>query len=148
VARTPMSLDTILDVLRTSSDRLVTLSEGLTPEHLLTEPEPGEWCARDVLAHILACQDTWGGCEVRLLQEDQPEIRGTNPMTRLAASDHGERSFASGFDAREARVGPCANIAPTSVSKCASKGRVATERSAQCVTAPRRSRWVSTSKAL
>jgi hypothetical protein len=66
-----MPLDTIMDVLSTSPDRLVTLSDGLTPEQLLTEPEPGEWCARDVLAHILACQETWGGCAGRLLQEDE-----------------------------------------------------------------------------
>lgn len=95
MTRTPMPLDAIMGVLSTSSDRLVTLSDGLTPDQLLTAPEPGEWCARDVLAHILACQETWGGCAVRLLREDEPELRGTNPMTLLAASDYGERSFAS-----------------------------------------------------
>ena len=48
-----------------------------------------------MLAHILACCDTWGGAALRLLREDTPVLRGTAPMAFLATADYEQRSYAS-----------------------------------------------------
>lgn len=93
--RDQFSVDEVLAILRPSPDRLAELSTGVDPDLLLAEPSPGQWSARDVLAHILACCDTWGSAVLRLLREDTPVLRGTDPMVFLATADYEQRSYAS-----------------------------------------------------
>ena len=54
----------MLTMLAEMPSRIAVLTEGLTPAQLLAPPEPGEWSARDVLAHLRACADMWGMCTV------------------------------------------------------------------------------------
>lgn len=96
--RDQFSTDEVLAILGPSPQRLAELADGVDPAVLLAEPSPGQWCARDVLAHILACCDSWGGAALRLLREDSPELRGTSPMTFLATTDYEQRSYAALLD--------------------------------------------------
>ncbi len=61
--------------------RLAALTADLLPAQLLAPPEPGEWSARDVLAHQRACSDMWGKYIVQILSEDTPVIKAVNPRT-------------------------------------------------------------------
>jgi hypothetical protein len=56
---TPLTIEQILTNLAETPARLYGLTEGLTPAQLLEPPEPDEWSARDVLAHLRACADMW-----------------------------------------------------------------------------------------
>jgi hypothetical protein len=83
----------ILVMLAAAPARLTDLTTGLTPAQLLAPPEPGEWSARDVLAHLRACSDMWGKCIVQILREDRPTIRAVNPTTWIKKTDYLEQEF-------------------------------------------------------
>ena len=54
---------------------------------------PGEWSASEVLAHLRACADVWGGCMSTILSEDEPTIRAVNPTTWIASTDYMAQEF-------------------------------------------------------
>ena len=88
--RTP---DQILTMLANAPSRLANLTEDLTPAQLVTPPEPGEWSARDVLAHLHACSDMWGKYILQILSEDKPTIKAVNPTTWIKQTNYHEQDF-------------------------------------------------------
>lgn len=82
-----------LALLRENASRLAALTEGLSPEQLHSAPQPGEWSPNDVLAHIRACCDTWGGNVARILAEEHPTFPGMNPRTWMKRTDYPEWRF-------------------------------------------------------
>ncbi len=77
----PLTIEQILTMLAATPSRLADLTEGLPPAQLPASPEPGEWSARDVLAHLRACAGMWGKYIVEILSEDRPTIKAVNPTT-------------------------------------------------------------------
>ena len=58
----------------------------------------------DVLAHLRACGDVWGGHIAAILAEDRPRRSGVNPRTYLKTTDYPEQPFDTSFRAyREQR---------------------------------------------
>jgi hypothetical protein len=90
---TPHAIDTLLAMLAAGPARLAEFTAGLSPAQLVASPVPGEWSARDVLAHLRACGDVWGRCIVVILNEDRPTIRAMNPRTWIAQTDYLELPF-------------------------------------------------------
>jgi uncharacterized damage-inducible protein DinB len=90
---TPLTIEQILTTLATAPSRLADLTEGLPPAQLLAPPEPGEWSARDVLAHLRACNDVWGNYMRVLIAEDRPMYRAVNPTTWIKKTDYCEQEF-------------------------------------------------------
>jgi hypothetical protein len=90
---TPRTVEEILSLLAAAPPRLAILTEGLLPAQLLALPEPGEWSARDVLAHLRACADMWGQCIGVILNEDRPTIKAINPTTWIEQTDYRELEF-------------------------------------------------------
>ena len=86
-------------MLASTPSRLADLTQGLLPAQLLTPPEPGEWSARDVLAHLRACADMWGKYIVVILSEDKPTIKAVNPTTWIKKTDYREQEFQSSLQA-------------------------------------------------
>jgi uncharacterized damage-inducible protein DinB len=80
-------------MLGDTPSRLAELTEGLPPAKLLTPPEPGEWSARDVLAHLRACSDMWGKYIVMILSQDEPTFKAVNPTTWIKQTDYLEQAF-------------------------------------------------------
>ncbi len=69
------------------------------PAAKLHEPlEPGGWSARDILAHIRACDRTWGGYIERILDEDQPSFRAESPRSTIHRTDFLEQPFAASLE--------------------------------------------------
>jgi hypothetical protein len=66
----------------------------VAPTDLRTAPADGEWSVNDVLAHLRACADVWGGCIATILAEDDPTIRAINPRTWIDRMDYRELEFA------------------------------------------------------
>jgi hypothetical protein len=61
------TIEQILTMLAATPLRLAELIEGLQPVQLLASPAPGDWSARDVLAHLRSCDDGVGGVITRRL---------------------------------------------------------------------------------
>lgn len=90
---TPRTIEQILTMLADTPARLAGLTKGLPPAQLMAPPEPGEWSARDVLAHLRACSDMWGKYIVKILSEDRPTFKAVNPTTWIKKTDYREQEF-------------------------------------------------------
>lgn len=73
--------------------RLAALTADLSPAQLRAAPRPDEWSANDVLAHLRACADMWGGCMLRIIAEDHPTLRAVNPLTWIAQTNYPTLEF-------------------------------------------------------
>jgi len=81
------------DLLAETPPRIAALTAGLAPAQLRTAPNPGEWSANDVLAHLRSCADMWGDCIATIIAEDRPTIRAINPTTWIKKTDYPELEF-------------------------------------------------------
>jgi hypothetical protein len=90
---TPLSIEQMLAILADTPSRLARLTAGLKAAQLVAAPRPGEWSARDVLAHLRACSDMWGKYIVLILDEDRPTFKAVNPTTWIKQTDYGEQKF-------------------------------------------------------
>jgi hypothetical protein len=89
-----LPIETILTILKETPPRLAKLSAGLTPAQLHTAPSLGEWSAREVLAHLRACNEVWGGYYIMtILAQDNPTIKAMNPRTWIKNTDYLEQDF-------------------------------------------------------
>ena len=89
----PLTNEQILNMLSATPSRLASLTNDLTPAQLLAPPAPGEWSARDVLAHLRACTDMWGKYIAVILSEDRPTIKAVNPTTWIKKTNYREQEF-------------------------------------------------------
>ena len=88
-----LTVEQLLGVLAETPQRIAALTAGLAPARLRTAPAHGEWSANEVLAHMRACADVWGGCIGRMLAEDTPTLRAVNPRTWIRKTDYREQAF-------------------------------------------------------
>ena len=89
-----MTVPQVLDQLRATPLRLRESTVGVAADVLRTPPAPGEWSANDVLAHLRACSDKWGGCATRIVTEDRPQLRKTEPRVWITKTDYPDLEFA------------------------------------------------------
>jgi hypothetical protein len=90
---TPRTIEQLLSMLAATPLRLAGLTDGLPLAQLLAHPGPGEWSARDVLAHLRACADMWGKYIVEILDEDRPTIKAVSPVTWIEKTNYREQEF-------------------------------------------------------
>src|SRR5688572_26958301 len=89
-----LSIEKILAILKETPLRLATITAGLTPDQLHTAPSVGEWSANEVLAHLRACNEVWGGYYIMtILAQDNPTIKAINPRTWIKNTDYLEQEF-------------------------------------------------------
>lgn len=88
-----LTIEQMLALLAAAPPRLAALTTDLAPAQLRTAPTPGEWSANEVLAHLRACADVWGGCIVAMLAEDKPTLRAVNPRTWMKRTDYLDLEF-------------------------------------------------------
>ena len=101
---TPLAPEQLLPRLAAAPGRIAALTEGLTPAELRAAPPGGGWSARDVLAHLRACSDVWGGCIARLLAEDRPAFRAVNPTSWVKQTNYRDLEFGPSLRAFERTV--------------------------------------------
>jgi uncharacterized damage-inducible protein DinB len=89
----PLPIEQVLTMLRAAPARIAELADGLSPEQLRARPDPDNWSATDVLAHLRACSDVWGDAIQRILNEDHPTIRAIDPRTWMTSTDYPELEF-------------------------------------------------------
>jgi len=88
-----LTSEQVLTLLAETPPRLAALTAGLSPAQLHTAPKRDAWSANDVLAHLRACADVWGGCMLALIAEDTPTLRAVNPLTWIKKTDYLELEF-------------------------------------------------------
>jgi hypothetical protein len=94
-----LTVDEIMAILPATIPRLSELTDGLTENQLNKAPEPGEWSANVLLAHLRACQDVLGGNIVRIVREDRPAWKRRSPREWHRKSGYNEWSFGPAFEA-------------------------------------------------
>ena len=72
---------------------IAALTADLTPLNSRTRPNPDEWSANDVLAHLRSCADTWGNTILRMIEEDEPTIRAIAPDRWITQTNYRELDF-------------------------------------------------------
>jgi len=113
VSQPPRSNAQVLELLAETPVRLQALAAGCTPAHLGTAPEPGEWSFHEVLAHLRACADVWGGSIERILAEDTPAFQYLSPRTWIRKTGYLDEEFAAALAAFTAqRAGLIARLEP------------------------------------
>ncbi|MDQ3250249.1 MAG: DinB family protein [Chloroflexota bacterium] len=88
-----LTIEQILTLLAATPSRIAELTDGLTPAQLQAAPNPGEWSANQVLAHLRSCADVWGNCIAVIIAQDMPIIRAINPTTWINRTDYREQAF-------------------------------------------------------
>ncbi len=94
-----LTVDEIIAILSETPDRIGGLTDGLSPAELRAAPVPGAWSISDVLAHLRACGDVFGGNTLRILREDRPAWKGMNPRAWLKKTDYPTWEFGPAFEA-------------------------------------------------
>lgn len=83
--------------------------DGLDEVQLSQPPQPGEWAIRDVLWHLLVAQELFGGRVEKMLNEDEPELKGLAAWTIEPEQPFTAREIFERF--RAARLATIARLA-------------------------------------
>jgi hypothetical protein len=85
--------DQILTLLSATPKEIARLARGRSDRQLHRKPAPDAWSARDIVAHLRACAEVWGGSIRRMLTQDHPTIRYVSPRGWIRRTDYLEESF-------------------------------------------------------
>jgi hypothetical protein len=93
-----LTIEQVLGLIAETPLRLEALTADLPPAQL-HNASGDEWSANDVLAHLRACADVWGGCIATIIAEEQPTLRAVNPRTWITQTDYRDLEFQSSLHA-------------------------------------------------
>ena len=88
-----LTIEQVLSLLAETPRRIDALTSGLAPARLHTAPARDEWSANEVLGHLRACADVWGGCITTMIAEDRPTLRAVNPRSWIDKTNYLELEF-------------------------------------------------------
>ncbi|MEQ1891271.1 MAG: DinB family protein [Planctomycetota bacterium] len=83
----------VLEVLARTPKEMARIARGLDERQLQRKPAADAWSARDIVAHLRACAEVWGGSIDRMIREDHPTIRYVSPRGGMKKTDYLEQSF-------------------------------------------------------
>ena len=92
------STSEVLEILESSPARLAAATSGFPTEELHEPLEVDGWSARDILAHVRACDRTWGGYIERIFDQDHPAFRGESPRSTIRRFDFLTLPFDTSLD--------------------------------------------------
>lgn len=87
------TIEQVLAMLAGAPPRIAELTAGLTPAQLQSQPDPESWSANELLAHLRACADMWGGSMTTIITEDEPTLRAINPRTWIKRTNYPDLDF-------------------------------------------------------
>ncbi len=95
----PYTIEQALTALDETPTRIVALTGALSAAQLQARPESEAWSINEILAHLRACADVWGGYIARIIAEDTPTIRVVSPRSYIKRTDYPQQVFAPSFRA-------------------------------------------------
>jgi uncharacterized damage-inducible protein DinB len=93
-ARLALPMSEVIAALETALPRLQQVAEGMSAEHLRRRPKEGEWCIKEVMAHLLNTET--GVFQTRLRRmaaEERPVFEPFSADTWARSADHREGRF-------------------------------------------------------
>ena len=87
----------VIEMLKTTPSRIASTSRGLSEKELNWKPAPDSWSANEVLAHLRACADVWGGSIMKILKQDNPTFRHVSPRTWIRKTNYLGLDFKASF---------------------------------------------------
>lgn len=94
-----LSPDQALTILRATPERLAEITTSAAPADLRAAPAPGEWSAVEVIAHLRACADVWGGYVDLITTTNVPTFKAVNPTTWIESTNYRDLDFRSSWQA-------------------------------------------------
>jgi hypothetical protein len=88
-----LAIEQVVMLLAEAPRRIAAATAGLEAARLHAAPTSDEWSANDILAHLRACSDVWGGSIVTMVREDHPTIRAISPRRWIHDTDYLQREF-------------------------------------------------------
>jgi hypothetical protein len=88
-----MTVEQIQTVLGETPCRLAALTASASPDQLRRAPEPREWSAIQVLAHLRSCADVWGDAIEAIVTQDHPTLAALSPTRWIESTDYRELEF-------------------------------------------------------
>jgi uncharacterized damage-inducible protein DinB len=83
----------LLAQLRQGPSRIAEAARDIQPARLDLRTEEEPWSVRDILAHLRACSDVWGGRIVTMIEEDHPSMRYVSPRSWMRKPKYRDASF-------------------------------------------------------
>jgi uncharacterized damage-inducible protein DinB len=94
-ARRALPMPEVIAALATTLPRLEQVAEGLGAEHTRRRPKEGEWCIKEVMAHLLHTETTVFLPRLRRMAlEDRPTFEPFSAETWARSADHRQGRFA------------------------------------------------------
>ena len=93
-ARRALPMPEVIAALETALPRLEQVAEGIGPEHMRRRPKEGEWCMKEVMAHLLNTEtDVFLPRLQRMVSEDRPTFEPFSAEAWARSGDHREGRF-------------------------------------------------------
>jgi hypothetical protein len=89
----------ILKLLRANPRRIASLTSDFHDRQLARKVSADSWSVNEVLAHLRACADVWGGNMMTILTQDQPTFRHVSPRAWMRKTNYCELKFQVSFAA-------------------------------------------------
>ena len=89
----------VVALLGEGPSNIADAARHASAEQLVTAPAKDEWSANEILAHMRACADVWGGAIETILAQDRPTIRAMNPRRWIESTEYLDRPFRSSLRA-------------------------------------------------
>lgn len=83
----------VLALLKATPRRIAALTRGVHDHQLTLKPSVDSWSANEVLAHLRACADVWGGSMMTMLTQDQPTFRYVSPRAWIKKTNYCDLKF-------------------------------------------------------
>ena len=90
---TPADIETFLETLTATPQRIASVSTGLENARLHFKPDKNTWSANDILAHLRACADVWGRSMAAMLEQDHPTLRYVSPRAWIRKTNYPSLEF-------------------------------------------------------
>jgi hypothetical protein len=120
-SRQDPEIELVLAALANTPKEIARIARGYDAAQLRRPPSPEAWSARDIMAHLRACADVWGGSIDRMVTEDHPRFRYVSPrgwMKKSGYLDHDFHASLQAFsDARAALLGTLRSLDPDGWSR-------------------------------
>jgi hypothetical protein len=97
-----LTVDQVLTLLAETPARLAELTADMPPAGLRSSPARDEWSANEVLAHVRACADVWGGA-MASIAGGSTTLRAVNPLSWIEKTNYRELDFGRSLRAFEAQ---------------------------------------------
>jgi hypothetical protein len=86
-------VDELLRSLEAVPRHLDSMTAGLDDARLQRRPSIDSWSPNDILAHLRACADVWGGSIATMIERDHPTLRYVSLRTWMRKTSYSELSF-------------------------------------------------------